>query len=72
MAQTPKTTTEPNGSNKRAFWLPDSLYANVRDYVSRHRNSPEDLTINQFVRDALEEKLSSSLAKEKGKRRGGA
>lgn len=72
MAQTPKATTEPTGSNKRAFWLPDALYSNMRDYVSRHRNAPEDLTINQFVRDAIEEKLSSALAKEKGKRRGGA
>lgn len=55
-------------NNKRAFWISDSLYEQIHDYVSRHRNSPEDLTINQFVRDALVEHLERSLKREGGKR----
>ncbi len=64
----PKTTSQTEHNAKRSFWMPDSLYEGVRSYVSRHRNAPEDLTINQFVRDALE----AHLHKAKGRKRGRA
>ncbi len=51
------TATTPSTANKRAFWLPDELYEQVKAYVGRHRNAPENMTINQFAREALLEKL---------------
>jgi hypothetical protein len=61
---------ESSGSSKRAFWIPNALYNKIRDYVNRHRNAPESMTINAFVREALESKVQE--VSEKGKRRGGA
>lgn len=63
MTNAPATKT--NG--KYAFWLSSEFYDKMRSYVSRHRNAPEDMTINQFVRDALENHLASALKKEGSK-----
>lgn len=62
------TPTTENKSKKRAFWLPDTLYVRLSEYVGRHRNAPESMTINSFVREAIEEKLTSRSASEKRKR----
>ncbi len=58
---------ETRHARRRSFWIHDEVYAEVCEYVSRHRNHPDDLTINQFVRDALEAKLAR-LARTKGGR----
>lgn len=67
MSTASTASTQPK-ANKRAFWLPDELYERVRSYVGRHRNAPENMTINQFAREALEEKLGRERPRKKGKR----
>lgn len=62
MGKAPALPSSPN--DKRTFYLPDTLYAAMRDYVGRHRNAPESLSINEFVRVALETHLSKELKKE--------
>lgn len=54
----PNAPAQEPQSNKRAFWIPDDLYERVKKHVDRRRSSPHFLTINQFVRDALEERLA--------------
>lgn len=53
----PIGTKDTIEKKKRGFWLPNELYFRVKAFVSKHRNAPEDMTINSFVRSALEEKL---------------
>ena len=67
MPTAPTPATPDAQSNKRAFWIPDDLYERVKIYVDAHRNAPDMLTINQFVRDALEERLNK-VTKVRGQR----
>lgn len=62
------TASIDDKSKKRAFWLPNELYARVSDYVGRHRNAPESMTINSFVREAIEEKLATATSAERRRR----
>ncbi len=64
MPTTDAIKEEKRHASRRSFWIHDDTYAKVCKYVSKHRNYPDDLTINQFVRDALEASLSQ-LAKGK-------
>ncbi len=53
---TPKTGNS-HGNSKRGVWLPDAIYARVHAYVAQHRNAPENLSINEFIRQAISAKL---------------
>ncbi len=56
--KTPKASNaKPGGSSKRGFWIPDAIYERVQRYVGQHRNEPDDMSINKFVREALLLKL---------------
>lgn len=51
-------------SSKRAIWMPDELYERLKHHVDKNRSAPRFLTINKFVREAIE----AALAKTKDKR----
>lgn len=50
-------------STKMGFWLSQDLIERMRAHVDKHRNAPENMTINSFVRDALESKLVKRKAR---------
>lgn len=66
MTKAPTAVPSPErASAKRAFWIPDELYEKIRTFVGRHKNEPENMSINGFVRDALDAHLEASTRKEK-------
>lgn len=57
-----KLVKEP-ASTKMGFWLTGDLIARMRAHVDKNRSAPELMTINSFVRDALEASLSKAEKK---------
>ncbi|MCC6809956.1 MAG: hypothetical protein IT381_21180 [Deltaproteobacteria bacterium] len=55
---TAPTKDDAPPSSKRAIWMPDELYERLKNYVDKNRNAPRFLSINKFVREAIETALS--------------
>lgn len=58
----PNAPTTPV-SGKQTYWIPVSLHEEVKAFVDRRRNAPHFMSINRFVREALEEKLARGRRK---------
>lgn len=48
---------------KMGFWVSRDVMERVRDYVDQHRNAPDNLTLNAFVRQAIESALKRAEKK---------
>ena len=48
---------------KMGFWVARDVMERVRDYVDQHRNAPDNLTLNAFVRQAIESALKRAEKK---------
>lgn len=61
MKKTPETPKKKQPRekthSKMGFWISSETIERMREYVDQHRNAPERMTINSFVREAIEEQL---------------
>ncbi len=58
MANTSKTQPKAPKQKQFSFYLPQELFQSISEYVNRHRNAPESMTINAFARNALSRELA--------------
>lgn len=58
MAITSKTKPTAPKQKQYSFYLPQELFSAISQFVDRHRNAPESMTINGFARTALSRELA--------------